>query len=300
MIRIAVLGDDCAGKTCYILGMVKKMMYGDSGFLIFPQKESWRSLFGYIRGLEDAELTFSECLPQSNSMTKRFLFDLMKAWEMNDRWDLDTLELADIAGSHLLHGNIDDEYLKEADCLFLCISGEHMQGCKEDIDTIVDIILQDGGGLELNSVLAQAAQVKDDKLPSICIMITQYDRVSAELRNQDALYRIASGVFPLIFSRDSGGIQRFAAICPVTLGEDFEKSGKIKPKGVEAPIYFAVYKAQLLKYQLIRGIGSLLGGKDAGRERKEVLQKLNDGLEGVALYVNGEYTEWSAYSGLNK
>ena len=115
-------------------------------------------------------------------------------------------------------------------------------------------------------------------------------------------------------------------ICPVTLGKEIGKGGRLEPKNVEKPICFANYliqtavlentmeeAAQLLRaseqakeeYQRRSLFRKVIGRKptilteeqkaaieDLLNNGKEDLDSLRSVIEGLPLYINGERIEW--------
>lgn len=323
MTRVVICGITASGKTCYFYGMLRKMMMGHHGFIIRPQQKDYTALRMGIKRLGDTKLPLEQRFPAPSAHMDCYTLDLLYNYKQ-----LESFEWVDYPGEFVEQANTDFiQLLEGANCLFICVDGEVIQGDEGDIDEIVETLINDRGGFELNYALSQASEKNKDDLPPICIMVTKYDKVSPALRNKEAIRNIVGQVFTELFSPNSGGATRMVTVCPVTLGKNLDEGAKLDPKGVEMPICFATYLLQLSQFVDLRDDvkGKLerfnheidsynqkgffkkiitpkptlpMTKEDAEKiavelkDRENDVEALRNAIEGMTLYVNGEETEW--------
>ena len=135
------------------------------------------------------------------------------------------------------------EYMDGADCLFLCVDGAHFN--HDTRNGIINAINCDGGGMELNFMLNRAAVDRktgnDKDLPPVCLIITKYDLVEPDKRNEEFLVDILKEVFPILFYPSVGQKSRLVSVCPVTLGRDIGQGGKLEPRNIEKPFCYLTF-----------------------------------------------------------
>lgn len=104
----------------------------------------------------------------------------------------------------------------EADCLLLCLDGSLIQGSEDDLDSIANQLYSTNSVDDLNRILLNTFN-EYGMYPSVCIVITKFDKMSPELRNRQILCSLIEKCFPRLFSSYSG---RILTICPVSLGKE--------------------------------------------------------------------------------
>ena len=148
------------------------------------------------------------------------------------------------------------QYLKESECLFLCISGEYLV---EPIDpTTVREIKSD----RMNQFIQQYVGTNKNPNPQkpfpVAIVITKYDL--CHHRDKDEIIADVKKLFQALFTPDSGWL---VMICPVSLGKELcndPDNANIIPVNVHLPVVFAVYsqlRASGLKLKSQRDRASL-------------------------------------------
>jgi hypothetical protein len=139
------------------------------------------------------------------------------------------------------------DYVKDSNCLFLCISGEYLteEIVSENGDLNQQAKSRVGNKLKIQPVnkilvdIQQKFEPSNEKPFPIVIVVTKYDKCSH--RGKDAVIRDVKGLFELLFQPDSGWL---TAICPVSLGKDLANDingGEINPVNIHLPVAFAVY-----------------------------------------------------------
>jgi hypothetical protein len=139
------------------------------------------------------------------------------------------------------------DYVKDSNCLFLCISGEYLteEIVSENGDLNQQAKSRVGNKLKIQPInkilvdIQQKFEPSNEKPFPIVIVVTKYDKCSH--RGKDAVIRDVKGLFELLFQPDSGWL---TAICPVSLGKDLANDingGEINPVNIHLPVAFAVY-----------------------------------------------------------
>ncbi len=240
-IKITMLGTTGAGKTSYLLGMYAVMQTGIQGFTLAAKDmdldleltQRWEKLI-FLEG-EDR-------WPTPNAATiEYYKFDFSYGYRplMGFEWlDYRGLALSDRSTEQ----DVSDlaQYVTESECLFLCISGEHL------VNEITPGTVRELKSDRLNQFIQQYVSV--NKNPSlqkpfpIAIIITKYDL--CHHRERDDIITDVKKLFQALFTPNSGWL---VMICPVSLGRDLcddPHGGKIIPVNAHLPIVFAIY-AQL-------------------------------------------------------
>ena len=219
-----------------------------------------------------------------------------------------------------------------ADCLFLCVDGAHFN--HDTKNGIINAINCDGGGMELNYMLNRAAvdgkTGKDRELPPVCLIITKYDLVEPDKRNEEFLVDILKEVFPILFYPSAGQKGRLVSVCPVTLGRNISQGGKLEPRNIEKPFCYLTFlrmaealcryrermeqvKKELLRQraaeeghrhrQIIRRLLPRRGGSQVTEEElgwmvetccrlERDLTDMKRSLQNMALFDNGQQIPW--------
>ena len=243
-IKITMLGTTGAGKTSYLLGMYAVMQTGIQGFTLSAKDmdldleltERWEKLIS-VKG-EDRWPT-----PNAGAM-EHYGFNFSYGFRplMGFEWlDYRGLALSDRSTEQDVQDLV--QYLSESQCLFLCISGEHL------IEPVSPSTVREIKSDRMNQFIQQ--YISEKKQPSdrdpfpVAIVITKYDL--CHHRNRDEIIADVQKLFQALFTPNTGWL---TMICPVSLGKELCKdldSGNIIPVNVHLPVVFAVY-AQLRAY----------------------------------------------------
>lgn len=276
MSRVLICANTMSGKTTFMYGTFHQMMKGIYGFTLIP-KHHFAQFNRQCKRIGDTRLPLNERFPAPSDKIEEYHFLLKYNLKT-----IDEIQWIDYPGNLVEEdeNNPDNvrlmEYMKGTDCLFLCIDGAHFN---HDTRTgILSAINRDGGGMELNYMLNRAAENArtgaDQGLPPVCMIITKYDLVEPDKRSETFLLDILKEVFPILFHPSSGGSGRLVSVCPVTLGRDIGKGGKLEPKNIEKPFCYLTFlrQASVLK-QYDRRMELLRGQIGAFRRRTEPLQR---------------------------
>lgn len=238
-IKIAMLGTQGAGKTCYMVGMYAMMEFGYHGFTFSTQHpDDGLRLNRLWDKLVDSQTESRWPPPTSAGETKDYKFNfnygfkpLMRFEWMDYRGGAlsDASDQADVA--KLL------EQIKECSCLFLCVSGEALQS--GNIRTAADQIKVN----RMNALLTQIAdrfKVSDQRPFPVAIVITKFDL--CKNRDKEEIIEDVQTLFQGLFVPQSGWL---VSICPVSLlgrnSSGNPNQAEIDPVNVHLPVAFAVY-----------------------------------------------------------
>lgn len=236
MKRITIVGVSNCGKTCYFYGMMRTMIDGMHGFqLRLMNPDDFIKINQGIKRLSDISLPLSDRFPNPSSGVEKYDMELMYGFS-----GISQFQWVDYPGEYVskLPGDF-MAILADTSCLLVCVDGSLMQGTAADVEDIIDDIRNDCGR-EVNNALLQAANINGG-LPPVCVIITKYDMVSQELKNEACVEEIIQGVFSSLFTQVDGKAQTEVMICPVSLGKDILSGGRMRPKYMEKPICFANY-----------------------------------------------------------
>ena len=78
-------------------------------------------------------------------------------------------------------------------------------------------------------------------MPPVCLIITKYDLVEPDKRNEEFLLDILKEVFPILFYPAMGEQGRLVSVCPVTLGREISLGGKLDPRNIEKPFCYLTF-----------------------------------------------------------
>lgn len=245
-IKITMLGTTGAGKTSYLLGMYAVMQTGVQGFTL-AAKDMDLDLELTQRWEKLISLKGDDRWPTPNAAAMEYYgFDFSYGFHplMGFQWlDYRGLALSDRSTEQDVTELV--EYLQESECLFLCISGEHL--ASEITPSTVRELKSD----RMNQFIQQ--YISFNKNPSslkpfpIAIVITKYDL--CHHRDKDEIIADVKKLFQALFTPNSGWL---VMICPVSLGKelgDNPENANIVPVNVHLPVVFAVY-SQLRAYGL--------------------------------------------------
>jgi len=240
-VKITMLGTTGAGKTCYMLGLYSLMQLGLQGFTLSttdPDEDlRLSSLWENLVEMEGADrwppITVGE--PHhyefnfSYGMRRLISFDWLdyRGGAMQDVSSAsDTQELT--------------KRLRESNCIFLCISGEHLRTAATT-DAKRQIKARQAGVTRMNFFLDDlGAKLSDRQRPfPIVIVITKYDQCFQ--RDKTELMDDVQKMFGTLFMPNQDWL---IMVCPVSLGKDLAEDssfGEIDPKNVHLPLVFALY-----------------------------------------------------------
>jgi hypothetical protein len=246
--QITMLGYRGCGKTCYMLGMYSFMSMGLNGFTISATDldvdldliNKWDQL------VEEQGESRWPTGTDENVYEYVFNFNYAAKPIMEFNWiDYRGGALRDKSSATDVAKLMD--YVKDSNCLFLCISGEYLteEIVSENGDLNQQAKSRVGNKLKIQPInkilvdIQQKFEPSNEKPFPIVIVVTKYDKCSH--RGKDAVIRDVKGLFELLFQPDSGWL---TAICPVSLGKDLANDingGEINPVNIHLPVAFAVY-----------------------------------------------------------
>ncbi len=265
-----MLGTTGAGKTSYLLGMYAVMQTGVQGFTLSAKDidmdldltERWEQLIS---------LEGEDRWPAPNAAaTEHYGFNFSYGFRplIGFEWlDYRGLALSDRSGEQDVQELSD--YLAESDCLFLCVSGEHL------INPITPNTVRNIKSDRMNQFIQQyISNIKNperDKPFPVAIIITKYD-LCHHREKQDIIEDIKK-LFQGLFAPNSGWL---VMICPVSLGKelcDNPNSASIVPVNAHLPVVFAVY-SQLRSYGI-----ELRNNRDRHSETIDKFKNINPILQ---------------------
>lgn len=245
-IKITMLGTTGAGKTSYLLGMYAVMQTGIQGFTLAAKDmdldleltERWEKLIS---------LQGEDRWPTPNAAAMEYYgFDFSYGFRplMGFQWlDYRGLALSDRSTEQDVADLV--QYLQESECLFLCISGEHL--VSEITPNTVREIKSDRMNQFIQQYISNQKNPNSQQPFPVAIIITKYDL--CHHRDKDEIITDVKKLFQALFTPDSGWL---VMICPVSLGKqlcDDPNNARIVPVNVHLPVVFAVY-SQLRAYGL--------------------------------------------------
>lgn len=248
-IKITMLGYTGAGKTCFMLGMYATMRLGVKGFTFTTSNmdddlelsNAWDQM---------VERHDKERWPRSTPQTRYYPFEFRYALSEKllgfDWIDYRGGALRDTATKEDVQELMN--HLQESECVFLCISGEHLRESIEDREQSVQRAAGIDGMLRLLQRLPQNVR------PTVVIVITKYDVVPEGRRRQEVLIEEIKQLFNPFFA--AGG-RWLTMICPVTLGKELSSSrdkGEIDPRHIHLPVTFSAYYALKNEADRIQGL----------------------------------------------
>ena len=243
-IKITMLGTTGSGKTSYLLGMYAIMQTGIQGFTLSAKDmdldleltERWEKLIS-VTG-EDRWPTPNAATMEHYSFNFSYGFHPLIGFE----WlDYRGLALSDRSTEQDVKDLV--QYLSESQCLFLCLSGEHL--IEPITANTVREIKSDRMNQFIQQYISQIKQPTNQNPFPVAIVISKYDL--CHHRDREAIIADVQKLFQALFTPNTGWL---TMICPVSLGKELcndLSSGEIVPVNVHLPVVFAVY-AQLRAY----------------------------------------------------
>lgn len=237
-IKITMLGYTGAGKTCFMLGMYATMRLGVKGFTFTTSNmdddldlsNAWDQM---------VDRHDKQRWPTSTAQTRNYPFEFRYALSEKllgfDWMDYRGGALRDTASKEDVQALM--RHLQESECIFLCISGEHLKESIEDREQSVQRAAGIDGMLKLLQRLPQHVR------PAIVIIITKYDLVPDARRKKEVLIEEIKQLLNPIFVPGGGWL---AMVCGVTLGQELSSSrdkGEIDPRHIHLPVTFSAWYA---------------------------------------------------------
>jgi len=240
-IKITMLGNTNAGKTCYMLGMYATMSPGVRGFTLTTEdmdvdldlREVWDQL---------VDTQDEKRWPEPTVATKPYIFEFCYGLK-----EILSFEWIDYRGGTLTTRSTDplqdtkelEAFLKASTCIFLCVSGQHLANSIKGNEAGVSRSTGADRMIGFLRKLRKELPAQAEK-PAIVIIITKRDLVS---RQKEEIISDIKTLFSPFFAASSGW---FTMICPVTLGRELGKDlhgGAIIPENIHLPVTFSIYYA---------------------------------------------------------
>lgn len=241
--KITMLGYAGTGKTCYMLGMYSFMSMGLNGFTLSTQDYD-----------EDIELADQwDVLVENGKWPIGTQEGNEKAYKLDFCYGARPIlpfEWLDYRGGALKSKSSESDvdklknHAKESQCIFLCISGEHLA---EEIVNSSGVVnhnakakaarkLQTPRMNKLITEIGEKVQASPNDPFPIAVVITKYDLCMQ--RGKEAVIRDLKELLDFLFTDNSSWL---TAIIPVSLGKDVANGGEINPIAIHLPVVFAVY-----------------------------------------------------------
>lgn len=236
MIKIVVTGERGSGVTSYFYGMMLKMMRGAAGVhLRINDADVYSKLHEGLSRLRDVGRPVGERWPSPCESPVDCEQEILYNFQVFDtvHWTEYMPELLYCEGEGYL------PYLPHnMNCLFVCINGSLLQSDKENLEEVADNF-NNRFGADLCNVLLHTEAKNTNAITPVCVLITKYDEVSPKLQDMSIITKFVKRCLPTLFQKN-GDADRMVAVCPVSLGEDIDTGGKLRPKNVEKPLFFAL------------------------------------------------------------
>lgn len=239
--NFVMLGLTGSGKTCYLLGMYKRMLAGIKGFTLTTDDDTDVDLRQRYARLNDASLG-PDRFPRPTDQAEVLNFTLNYAYS-----SIMSFDWIDYPGGLLKEkgsGNSEQyaklsSYVKDSGCLFICVDGELLQGYDDNEDK--SELIQDNCSSLINPFLA--AYLHENKyLPPTVIIVTKWD-LCAEYVSDDDLAEIMKDAFsPLFVKKNDGNL--FVTVLPVSLGANIAENnncGRLAPRNIQIPIFMGIW-----------------------------------------------------------
>jgi len=248
-VKITMLGISGSGKTCYMLGLYAVMQLGLQGFtLSTTDMDEDLRLTSLWENLIDNEGEDRWPAPTSEGNTHRYEFDFsygMKPLISFDWLDYRGGAMQDVSTQE--DTQTLNKRLRESNCIFLCISGEHLEEEARD-DTELMRNARKAGVNRMNPYITDLAKNLSDRQKPfpIVIVITKYDRCQKRLKDKASREKLIGDIKKIFNTLFMPNQDWLIMLCPVSLGKELGdkdklNSGKIEPKNLHLPLVFALY-----------------------------------------------------------
>ena len=268
--QFTMLGMTGSGKTCYLLGMYKKMLGGLKGFSLTTDDDTDVDLRKRYSRMGDSSLG-QDRFPAGTDQTDFYDFTLEHALSpiMTFRWiDYPGGMLDEKTDGDIEQYNKLEEYIRKSSSLFICVDGALLQG--DDNEEKTELVQEKCSSL-INPFLSKYLK-NNTFLPPTAILVTKSD-LCMEHTDSDDLREIMEEAFSPLFT-ESQDADRFISIIPVSIGKSISENGyqgKLSPKQLELPIFMGVCFALASQQEnLVRDI------KEKESQQKEAIRKRDD------------------------
>lgn len=240
--KLTILGETHSGKTCYLLGMQRRMSSGIKEHSLTTLREDDKTRLAQMyKNLTDTAIG-KERFPEPSNKVEIYHFGLNIGTyrAMDFEWVDYPGEYVDPAYSHA--GKEGYEMVKrsigESSALFICLDGANL--VEGDTDDKIFEVQNNSAVYTMPFItdLFGEYQEQNKKLPPIGIIVTKWD-LCMETTTEAQLKEIVEEVFsPLFNSNDT-----VVSVIPVSLGKnisDDSYKGKIKPINIQLPILYGI------------------------------------------------------------
>lgn len=250
-IKITMLADSGAGKTCYMLAMYGGMLTNPHGFSLVAanrdQDIELQALWSNLVQLKGKDRWPQPTLPAQNANPDEakdtYLYEFLLNYAANP---LIKFEWLDYRGGAIVDFSSKNDvqnlnnYLSNSSCLFLCISGEHLQQSVNNNLALAQVNTKANAINNHLVYLHTTINQRRQKYFPVVITISKYDLCYGK-RTREKLIADVKLLFPSLFVPGSRWI---VMICPITLGKKLATNpdtGIIKPKNCHLPLIFALW-----------------------------------------------------------
>ena len=280
--KFTMLGLTGSGKTCYLLGMYKKMAAGSKGFSFTTDSDTDVKLRRRYKKMEDLSLgqgRFPAGTDQSDS------YNFILSHSMSSIMSFDWIDYPGGALDEQTAGDIEaynnlEKHIQNSSSLFICVDGELING--ENCDEIAENIKDNCSGT-INQFL-QRYILKNKFLPPTAIVVTKSD-LCQDLED-DEWEEILREAFSPLLTPGNDKRSRFVCCIPVSLGEEISSNsykGKLKPENLELPIYMGIYFSIFS-----RAVGLSIANEDNQQKINDLQQEIQKELNSFWLWRNNE------------
>ena len=240
--KLTILGESGAGKTCYLLGMHRRMSAGIKEHSLTTLRDADATQLAQMyANLRDTSMG-KDRFPQSSSKSETYHFGLNIATyrAMDFEWIDYPGEYVDPAKGHA--GSEGYEMVKrsirESSALLICLDGENLidGDTEEKIYTV-----KDNSAVYIMPFITKLAgefQNQNRTLPPIGIIVTKWD-LCMETTTEDELREVVEEVFSPLFK----STETVLAVIPVSLGRSISDDGyrgRIRPINIQLPILYGI------------------------------------------------------------
>jgi hypothetical protein len=270
--RFTALGMARSGKTCYILGLYRKMGVGVNGFRIFTNGSTASKLDEWLDTLNDRELG-NDRFPAGTSNTANTKYEFLLKYQGQSILSLDW---CDYAGNLLKTKDESSKTYQEllesircSTCLYIFIDGDLLTS--EDPEDRLDDVAD--SARKIGHFLSDYSN-KHGKFPPIVFVITKSDIVNIDSNELESILKTCySDVF-------NGGTD-FIAVTHVSLGKDITDdgfTGKVRPQNIHIPFFLGIYQEFLMAFKNIEYDLKKINNENANQiqNNKNIIRYEND------------------------
>ena len=261
--QFTMLGMTGSGKTCYLLGMYKKMLGGLKGFSLTTDDDTDVDLRKRYARMSDSSLG-QDRFPAGTDQTDFYDFTLEHALSpiMTFRWiDYPGGALDEKTDGDIEQYNQLAEYIKNSSTLFICVDGALLQG-DDDNEEKTELVREKCSSL-INPFLSRYLK-ENEFLPPTAIVVTKFDLCSDDICSGDLKEILEEAFNPLFVS--GADSNRFITVIPVSIGKSVAENsykGKLAPTQLQLPIFMGVWFALML---YVTDLVNCIRDKESDRE----------------------------------